>query len=201
MRVFVSSLLALALGAAVLVAMSAQSAVPHSWLIPLRDDAGRLIRAATEDDFAWRRLAELTDTHGSRLSGSDNLARAIDWAIRTMKADGLENVHTERVMVPRWVRGRRVRSSWIHRAATSRFWVWAAPSARHQQGSRRKSSVVSSFDDLRGKGGRCSRTHRAVQRAVLWLLRDRSRIALTARVPRLSMERSVCSCDRSGRLG
>ncbi len=61
--------------------------------------------AAQADQFAWDRLAELTDTFGQRLSGSDNLNRAIQWAVETMKKDGLENVHTERVMVPRWVRG------------------------------------------------------------------------------------------------
>src|SRR5262245_11732232 len=105
MREFVASLLALTLGA-VLAGVSAQSVSPHSWLNSIRDDSGRLIKTATEDDFAWRRLAELTDTHGARLSGSENLTRAIEWTVRTMKADGLENVHTERVMVPRWVRGR-----------------------------------------------------------------------------------------------
>ena len=52
-----------------------------------------------------KRLAELTDTYGSRLSGSDNLARAIVWAQDTLKKDGLDNVHTEAVMVPHWVRG------------------------------------------------------------------------------------------------
>jgi carboxypeptidase Q len=65
----------------------------------------RLIKAAQEDDFAWQRLADLTDTYGSRLSGSENLQRAIEWAVAAMKADGLENVRTEPVMVPRWVRG------------------------------------------------------------------------------------------------
>jgi carboxypeptidase Q len=65
-----------------------------------------LIKAATADDFAWRRLAELTDAFGARLSGSTNLARAIQWSAQTMKADELENVRTEPVMVPRWVRGR-----------------------------------------------------------------------------------------------
>jgi carboxypeptidase Q len=63
------------------------------------------MKAATADDFAWQRLAELTDTHGARLSGSDNLQRAIEWAVAAMKADGLENVRTEPVMVQRWVRG------------------------------------------------------------------------------------------------
>jgi carboxypeptidase Q len=76
-----------------------------SWVTPLREDAARLLKTATSDDFAWQRLAELTDTFGNRLSGSENLERAIAWALDTMKADGLENVRAERVMVPRWIRG------------------------------------------------------------------------------------------------
>jgi carboxypeptidase Q len=106
MRPSLTGLLALVAGA-ILTTVSAQSpAGTHSWLAPLRDDAARLMKAATADDFAWQRLAELTDTYGNRLSGSENLTRAVDWAVRTMKADGLENVHTERVMVPHWARGR-----------------------------------------------------------------------------------------------
>src|SRR5687768_14794154 len=81
------------------------AAAQTSWLEPYRANAGKLIAAANADQFAWDRLAELTDTYGQRLSGSDNLNRAIAWAVETMKKDGLENVHTERVMVPRWVRG------------------------------------------------------------------------------------------------
>jgi carboxypeptidase Q len=77
-----------------------------SWLDEHRATATRLIHEAQADQFAWHRLAELTDTFGNRLSGSDNLARAIGWAVEAMNKDGLENVHTERVMVPRWVRGR-----------------------------------------------------------------------------------------------
>src|SRR5688572_805568 len=77
----------------------------EGWLEPYRANVEKLIAAAEADHFAWDRLAELTDTFGQRLSGSDNLNRAIAWAVETMKKDGLENVHTERVMVPRWVRG------------------------------------------------------------------------------------------------
>ncbi|MGH9387788.1 MAG: M20/M25/M40 family metallo-hydrolase [Vicinamibacterales bacterium] len=76
------------------------------WLAPFQENADKLMKAAMADQFAWNRLAELTDTYGHRLSGSDNLNRAIAWAVETMKKDGLENVHTEKVMVPRWVRGR-----------------------------------------------------------------------------------------------
>ena len=86
-----------------LAAPSAQTR--PAWLDPYRDNADRLIKAAMADQFAWDRLAELTDTHGQRISGSENLQRAIVWAVAAMKQDGLENVHTERVMVPKWVRG------------------------------------------------------------------------------------------------
>jgi carboxypeptidase Q len=76
------------------------------WLTAYREDVARLIVAATADQFAWDRLAELTDTYGARLTGSENLTRAIGWATTTMKADGLDNVRAEKVMGPRWVRGR-----------------------------------------------------------------------------------------------
>ena len=87
------------------VVLIVSAAAQTSWLEPYRANAGKLIAAATADQFAWDRLAELTDTYGQRLSGSDNLNRAIAWAVETMKKDGLDNVHTERIMIPRWVRG------------------------------------------------------------------------------------------------
>ena len=107
-RAFFPYMLA-AIGAGALLVASAAAqqapAGPH-WIDSYRDTTTRLIRAATADDFAWRRLAELTDTHGNRLSGSENLTRAIAWSVEAMKKDGLENVHAEPVMVPKWVRGR-----------------------------------------------------------------------------------------------
>ena len=95
--------------AAALVALLAAHADAQStpgWINAYRDTATRLIKAATADDFAWQRLAEMTDTYGNRLSGSENLGRAVAWAAETMKKDGLDNVHTEKVMVPKWTRGR-----------------------------------------------------------------------------------------------
>jgi carboxypeptidase Q len=96
--------LAVAMAALPAATPHAQSALP-SRVAPYADASTRLMAAAQADDFAWRRLAELTDTYGNRLSGSENLTRAIQWAVTTLKADGLANVRTERVMVPRWVRG------------------------------------------------------------------------------------------------
>lgn len=95
--------LTLAIAAMLLVPAHAQQG--PNWLDPYRANAQKLIAAAQADQFAWDRLAEITDTYGQRLSGSANLTRAIAWAQEAMKKDGLENVHTERVMVPRWVRG------------------------------------------------------------------------------------------------
>src|SRR4029079_2046379 len=83
----------------------AAAAPGFHWLEAYRDPASRLIGEALGSTFAWDRLAVLTDTIGTRLSGTPALDRAIQWAAAEMTRDGLENVHTERVMVPRWVRG------------------------------------------------------------------------------------------------
>ena len=62
----------------VAVSLSAAPAAPiaqgrPAWLDPYRDTAARLMQAAQADQFAWDRTAELTDTYGQRISGSDNL--------------------------------------------------------------------------------------------------------------------------------
>src|SRR4051812_38396551 len=79
---------------------AAETAPP--WLDEYRAPAARLIGEATSDAFAWHRLATLTDTIGHRLSGSPQLEQAIQWALAEMKRDGLEHVHAEKVMVPKW---------------------------------------------------------------------------------------------------
>jgi carboxypeptidase Q len=123
-----------------------------SWLAPYRDVAARLMKAATADDFAWHRLAELTDTFGHRLSGSANLAGAIDWAVDAMKKDGLDHVHTERVMVPRWVRGNEsaeiVGSPDQPLSILGLGGTVATPPA----GTEAEVLTVTSFDDLRSRG-------------------------------------------------
>jgi carboxypeptidase Q len=77
----------------------------NSWLDPYREPAAKLIGESMASDFAWERLALLGDTFGARLSGTKNLEDAIQWAAAEMKKDGLENVRTEPVKVPHWVRG------------------------------------------------------------------------------------------------
>jgi carboxypeptidase Q len=70
-----------------------------------RATADSLIRAATGDSAAYRRLGRMVDTFGHRITGSASLEATIDWILDLMKADGLENVHGQPVMVPHWVRG------------------------------------------------------------------------------------------------
>lgn len=132
-------------------------AVPHAaqssnWLNAYRDDATRLIRAELGDDVAWRRLAELTDLHGARLAGSENLTRALTWAVETMKADGLENVRIDPVMVPHWVRGRE--SAEIVDPARHQIEILGLGGtvATPSSGIEADVLVVGSFDDLHTRG-------------------------------------------------
>lgn len=67
--------------------------------------AGQIVGSALVEGQAYEKLTYLTDRIGNRISGSAQLDQAIQWAVKTMKEDGLENVHTEPVKVPHWVRG------------------------------------------------------------------------------------------------
>lgn len=69
------------------------------------DVAARIVEAALADSTAFRRTAYAADRFGHRLSGSASLEATIDWALETMRADGLENVRGQPVEVPVWVRG------------------------------------------------------------------------------------------------
>jgi carboxypeptidase Q len=144
-------LVALACAIAIVASLEAQSGGTHSFVSPLRPGADRLIKAATADDFAWRRLAELTDAFGARLSGSPNLARAVQWSVQTMKADGLENVRTEPVIVPRWVRGREEAEIIDPPRHDLAILGLGGTVATPPGGLEADLLVVNSFDDLRSR--------------------------------------------------
>ncbi len=108
MRLFASVALVLTIGipfSASGLGHARQSASASSSQLDRREIAGRIIGAAIVDDTGWNRLAYLGDRIGHRLSGSAALDKAIAWAVEEMRRDGLDNVHTEKVMVPHWVRG------------------------------------------------------------------------------------------------
>jgi carboxypeptidase Q len=71
-------------------------------LPPLSAVAG----AAMMEPRAYEYLEQVSDDIGARVTGSPEAQRAIDWGVATMKAIGLENVHTESYQVFRgWTRG------------------------------------------------------------------------------------------------
>lgn len=130
--------------------VGAQDSAP--WLEGYKAAAARIIGESFSGTFAWNRLAELTDSFGSRLSGSPSLAQAADWALARMKTDGLESVRKEKVMVSRWIRGNE--SAEIVRP-------WPSPlvmlglggsAATPPEGIEAEVLVVSSFADLEAKG-------------------------------------------------
>lgn len=67
--------------------------------------SAKITAAARGNTRAYDRLADLSDLYGPRPGGSENLERAIDWAVERMAEDGLDNARREKVMIPHWVRG------------------------------------------------------------------------------------------------
>lgn len=70
--------------------------------------AAKIVGAALIESRAYEKLAYLSDRIGHRLSGSEALERAVRWTAAELERDGIERVWTEKVMVPRWVRGHGV---------------------------------------------------------------------------------------------
>lgn len=70
-----------------------------------RATANRIREAAFAGNDGWNKLEHLCLNIGNRLSGSTSLERAVDWAVATLQHDGQENVRSEPVTVPHWVRG------------------------------------------------------------------------------------------------
>ena len=113
-----------------------------------RDAARRLIAAATANHDAYARLGELVDAFGHRITGSVALEQANDWILEQMKADGLQNVRGEPVMVPHWVRGRESLDLVLPRPRKLPMLGLGGSIATPPGGIRGEVLVVSSYDDL-----------------------------------------------------
>ncbi len=66
------------------------------------------------ESHAFGYLVQLSDDIGSRLTGSPEGQRGIDWAAAAMRGVGLENVHTEKILYLAWVDARRGASGTAH---------------------------------------------------------------------------------------
>jgi len=113
-----------------------------------RAAADSLIRAATRDSAAYRRLGELVDRFGYRLAGSPSLEAAIDWILAEMRKDGLSNVQGEPVMVTHWVRGQESVDLVSPRRAPLRMLGLGGSVGTPAEGITARVLVVSSFDEL-----------------------------------------------------
>ena len=108
-----------------------------------------IIDRAMSDFEGYERLGKMLDTFGHRLSGSSNLEKTLEWIIDTMKKDGLENVHGEEVMVPKWVRGReyaRMSAPWGKDLAILGLGGSVGTGGKELEG---EVLVVSNFDELK----------------------------------------------------
>jgi len=147
----VSSLCALLLATAAPAASAQAAAAPSDVATSYRAAADSLIRAATADSAAYRRLGRLVDTFGPRISGSASLEAAIDWILDLMKSDGLENVRGEPVMVPHWVRGAESADLVKPRAARLAMLGLGGSVATPKGGITAPVLVVSSLEELNAR--------------------------------------------------
>ncbi|MBK7188920.1 MAG: M20/M25/M40 family metallo-hydrolase [bacterium] len=103
--------------------------------------------------FAWRTLASLCDLVGSRPAGSPQMARAVDWAVTTLRAAGFDSVWTEPVTVPVWTRGRE----WARCTAPAPFDMQllglGLSDGTGPDGIEAEVLVVRSFEELEQRAG------------------------------------------------
>jgi len=80
------------------------TATPNVFSSQTLADLKRIQQAALSSDYAYREVAHLSNNIGSRLSGSAQAAKAVEYVAGELKAIGCD-VQLEKVMVPHWVRG------------------------------------------------------------------------------------------------
>ena len=116
------------------------------------DAAGSILGEALVSGTGWERLAWLSDRIGPRLSGSENLERAVKWAAQEMKRDGLDRVWTEKVKVPHWVRGQEFGRIESPMAYPLSLLALGGSIGTPQGGITAEVVEVASFDELRELG-------------------------------------------------
>ncbi|KAF9434501.1 hypothetical protein BGZ76_007908 [Entomortierella beljakovae] len=75
----------------------------YSFESHMQENVDKLVAGSLESSIVWDRLAEMTDTFGNRIAGSEALENSIDWIVENVKNDGL-TVTTEDVVVDYWQR-------------------------------------------------------------------------------------------------
>ncbi|KAH7960755.1 hypothetical protein HPB49_022976 [Dermacentor silvarum] len=102
----------------------------------------------SERNKTYEELATFVDTFGARFTGSDTLERSIDYMVELLRSRNLEQVHTEPVEVPRWIRG--TEKAWMTAPRRKRLAIlglgFSAKTAC--RGLTAEALVVDSFQEL-----------------------------------------------------
>ena len=111
----------------------------------------RIIQRELQTSQAYDTLSYLTDMIGPRLSGSRGAAAAVAWTTARFRAWGIP-VTNERVMVPRWVRGREEGSLVSHMNQKIVLTALGGSVATPAAGITAEVVEVGSFDELKTLG-------------------------------------------------
>lgn len=110
-----------------------------------------LIKIIMNDDKFYDRLGYLCDIYGHRLSGSENLEKALDWLQIEMQRDGLQNVARDSVWVPHWVRGEEKCQMLLPWRKNIPVIAFGGSISTPKEGIEADVLVVKSFDELKEK--------------------------------------------------
>jgi hypothetical protein len=114
-----------------------------------KPQAEKLLSAGLADTEGYANLTYLCDHIGKRISGSEPLDRAVAWSADLMRKEGLANVTTQKVMVPRWVRGKESGSIVAPVTKPLHMLGLGMSVATPPGGITAEVVVVSSFDELK----------------------------------------------------
>lgn len=119
------------------------------------DEAQKIINAFQDDEEGFQRLTTFVDAHPHRLSGSQGLEDAIDWIVERMKENSmLDNIRTQEVMVPHWVRGEESATLISPYKKNLRMLGLGGSVATPDGGIEAEVLIVNSFEELHKKGDR-----------------------------------------------
>lgn len=130
---------------------STVSAQPSADIDSYQDEALKIIDAAMNDGEAFQRLTFFVDKFGHRFSGSESLENSIDWIISEMKDQPFDEVSTQRVMVPHWVRGEESATLLSPRKKDLPMLGLGGSIGTPENGIEAEVLVVDSFEDLKEK--------------------------------------------------
>ncbi len=120
-------------------------------LIPkYKATAAKIISTACADSSLYSSLAQMCDTFGPRLSGTNSLEHAIDWVVTEARKQGYD-ARTENVKVPHWVRGEESITMLAPRKKNIAMLGLGGSIGTTADGIAAEVMVVSSFEELKSR--------------------------------------------------